>query len=666
MSELARAIQEATTPAPIVVPASGLFEGNDGNWSTFNVSIGSPPQIVRLLPSTTIQEIFAISSSQCAISSPKNCTSLRGGLFNEANSTTWQMLAALGFAFEGTLYGNGDSVTGDFGLDEIGIEGTTSKSQYIGSINGTSNIFGLGNIGLLDQTLGTGVPNTPPQASFISALKNDGSIPTKGYGYTAGAAYQNTPGSLTLGGYDAGRFEWNDVTFNSISSDGQLTVGLQKIQYLDSTLSTPSQILSGGVEALIDTGIPDLWLPYDTCGLIQHAFNLTFDSPHLRYVITEEQRQTNIRNNATATFFLGVTDDSGSPSVPITISYQAFDQVLSPPILATATRYFPLRQSKSNDEIRLGRVFFQEAYLAVDLDSANFTIAQATLPPGPQHILAFTAYNSTATGSPSPSGTGTGSSPTATAVTVTHSSGGLAGGAIAGIVIGVIAIFAIIGGFIIWKRRTKRERRAELHDEDMKFDEGNETKGFFGGPHSRSGGLDGAKQPMPITNVAEVHGEPIGHARALSDPPLPAELDEGAPRRELESLEPVGSPASHGSSILAQWPPTHMETPSELPSPTSELPSPSFEKLSLSHQPMSPSSLSLGRSGAASIADGKGSPHLPSMSAFTSPNMRPAPTRMASNDSDGQLTQDFFLSPTSPINESNSPLMANQEHSDKS
>ncbi|MCJ1308979.1 hypothetical protein MMC25_002634 [Agyrium rufum] len=195
--------------------------------------------------------------------------------------------------------------------------------------------------------------------------------------------------------------------------------------------------------------------------------------------------------------------------------------------------------------------------------------------------------------------------------------------------------------------RMAKERHAEPHDEDLIFDEGNKTKGFYGGPHSRSGGLGPVKQSVPMNNAAEVHGDSIGHARALSDTPSPAELDDGAPRRELDSPQPSGSPASYGSSgHLAQWPPTYIDTESETPSLKSDLPSPSFKRQSRNNQSMSPSSLSLSRSGAASISDGMCSPQTSSKSIFTSPSMRSAYT---SRDTDGQSTHDSFYSPTSPI-----------------
>jgi hypothetical protein len=40
--------------------------GIDGNWSTFQFLVGSPPQYVNLLPSTTLSEIWVVEDSGCS------------------------------------------------------------------------------------------------------------------------------------------------------------------------------------------------------------------------------------------------------------------------------------------------------------------------------------------------------------------------------------------------------------------------------------------------------------------------------------------------------------------------------------------------------------------------------------------------------------------------
>lgn len=55
-------------PAPIVIPASQDFDGNDGPWSSFVLRVGTPAQTVKVMIST--------AGSQTWVVLPDGCTSL--------------------------------------------------------------------------------------------------------------------------------------------------------------------------------------------------------------------------------------------------------------------------------------------------------------------------------------------------------------------------------------------------------------------------------------------------------------------------------------------------------------------------------------------------------------------------------------------------------------
>lgn len=80
----------STVPAPIVIPASQEFEGNDGPWSTFTVRLGTPEQVVNVMVSTASYQTWAVIPESCAHSESPNCASLRGGEFDYNQSTTWK------------------------------------------------------------------------------------------------------------------------------------------------------------------------------------------------------------------------------------------------------------------------------------------------------------------------------------------------------------------------------------------------------------------------------------------------------------------------------------------------------------------------------------------------------------------------------------------------
>jgi hypothetical protein len=48
-----RTSTSSDSPAPLSIPASLFWDGDDGWWSTFHVQVGTPGQTVRLLPGTS-------------------------------------------------------------------------------------------------------------------------------------------------------------------------------------------------------------------------------------------------------------------------------------------------------------------------------------------------------------------------------------------------------------------------------------------------------------------------------------------------------------------------------------------------------------------------------------------------------------------------------------
>jgi len=95
------------------------------------------------------------------------------------------------------------------------------------------------------------------------SLKNQSLIPSLSFGYTAGAPYRQkkVPGSLILGGYDASRSTPNNMTFSFDEDDSRsLTVGLQSIEATN-TFEGISSLLPVGILALIDSTVPEFWLP---------------------------------------------------------------------------------------------------------------------------------------------------------------------------------------------------------------------------------------------------------------------------------------------------------------------------------------------------------------------------------------------------------------------
>lgn len=64
--------------------------GNDGPWSTLQLSIGTPPRMYKLLASTSSPETWVIGTEGCTDSDNQDCPGDRGQIFNSSKSTTWQ------------------------------------------------------------------------------------------------------------------------------------------------------------------------------------------------------------------------------------------------------------------------------------------------------------------------------------------------------------------------------------------------------------------------------------------------------------------------------------------------------------------------------------------------------------------------------------------------
>jgi Eukaryotic aspartyl protease len=97
--------------------------GNDGPWSAFNVRIGSPPQLLKMVASTSSPETWVVNTAGCTSHDPKDCITDRGQMFNAETSRTWEDWAnATNYALDSDrdlpLHG-----TGIYGTDTLNFQG---------------------------------------------------------------------------------------------------------------------------------------------------------------------------------------------------------------------------------------------------------------------------------------------------------------------------------------------------------------------------------------------------------------------------------------------------------------------------------------------------------------------------------------------------------------
>jgi len=275
-----------------------------------------------------------------------------------------------------------------------------------------------------------------------------------------------------LGGYDSSRFTGSGVSINMPSaSNNTLIVGVQSILHgLDPDVATDMDSLTfnnqrkEGFMAEIDSTIPYLILPNDICDMFADRYQLTYDEGTRYYFVNSSAHTRNLQQNATVSFKIGVSSKDSANFVTIDLPYAAFDTQLSFPQVNQTTQYFPIRRSGNGRSV-LGRTFLQEAYLIVDYEHTNFTVAQAVLDGMPTSKVVPILR----TGDTSPSASDQ------------DGSRGLAAGAIAGIVVGIVLAFLIaaIAAYLFYRRRRNTKKEEAVHEETPDVDTtnaGNEIK----------------------------------------------------------------------------------------------------------------------------------------------------------------------------------------------
>ncbi|OQO14904.1 hypothetical protein B0A48_00286 [Cryoendolithus antarcticus] len=492
-----------TIPAPWSWRPSSYWDGNDGSWNTFIIEVGTPQQPFRVLPSTAGQETWVLNAAGCTANDPVNCTYTRGALgdstgYDTNASSTWVPNGIFSLTAQETVLGY--TGNGAYGFDAIKL-GNESHAlsldhQVIASIADKSYYlaqFGLGHKPINFTTF------TNPLDSYMTNLVGKGMIPSSSFGYTAGAAYRGkAPASLTLGGYDTSRFTPSNVSFAMNGDDSRpLQVGVQKIS-AQNTLLGSAELLPSTTYHFIDSTVPHIWLPDDAIAAFTRAFGLNYDNTTDLFLVNDTVRSDLLTLQPSVTFTLA-TDAGDSSAVTQTVSlpYAAFDLQASYPFYDTPTNYFPIRRAVNDTQYTIGRTFLQEAYITVDWERQNFTVAQTTFDTldSPKLVPILSIEEAAARN--------------ATSIQQARTGSGLGGGAIAGIVVGAIVLLAFIAVAVLFGlRRRRRRQQIPASASDAQHDYDDDSKMTFSG-HATELHSDSPASEMPAyhtKDTAELHG----------------------------------------------------------------------------------------------------------------------------------------------------------------
>ncbi|KAF1989871.1 acid protease [Aulographum hederae CBS 113979] len=485
-------------PKPIVAGASQYWEGSDGAWSSFNLRVGTQPQDIRVFPSTTWFYPVLPNPNGCPSYAPSICTRQvggRGGLFDRSDSLTYIPESRYSMYSEEYL---DYFEEGDFGYDTVslgfqGEDGGVANHSVIGDISGW-NLTWLGILGLNPRPTNFSDQNNP-QPSWLQILNDTNQIPSLSWAYTAGAKYRGgigVFGSLTIGGYDSSRFipsNFNIPFGDDIERDFMVPIrnitstSLETAVAVESIATTTQTLLSNeeSIYALIDSTIPFIYLPRSVCEKFEEKYNLTWDEETELYLLNETQHRKLMDLKPNFTFSIGPHNDPSSPDysqgVSITLPYSALDLGASFPfikpssplydveeyersnrLIANKTAqseandlfsyYFPLRRAANDNQYVLGRAFLQEAYLIANYETREFSvnpnqwddgiISKQDIVP----ILSSRYENGTMSG------------------TAERGKSSFSTGAIVGVVIGAVALVAILGLALFFLNRVKKRRKA--------------------------------------------------------------------------------------------------------------------------------------------------------------------------------------------------------------
>jgi hypothetical protein len=384
--------------------------------------------------------------------------------YSSAGSYTLPLQGTYGWSQSLLLPNLNGTLDAVWGLTTVGL-GTASKQsvtidkQYVASYF-VKDLF-LGSLGLSAGTIG---PTGATVSSFLSGLAAiNTTLPSSSYGFTAGASYRNggkgVLGNLVFGGYDKSRLSNQSVSIPMANKrNNTLLVGINSITYVpdpavqQGSTSLITKVPGGGFTAAIDSTLPYLVLPDDICDNFVKMFNLGYDKATSLYTINSTAHDQNKQQNATVSFKISAQPQDSASFSTIVFPYDAFFLQASDPIYTNTTNYFPIRKS-TNGLYILGRTFLQEAYIVVDYERANFTVGPAVFSnPMPRENLATIFKTDYVPPTPAPK----------------SRSGGLGGGAIAGIVIGIVAAFLLLGGGAFLYLKKRRNTKAHAIDQEGK------------------------------------------------------------------------------------------------------------------------------------------------------------------------------------------------------
>ncbi|EPE29610.1 Acid protease [Glarea lozoyensis ATCC 20868] len=424
----------AADRAPQAVTWSTKTHGPDGPWHAVSVSIGSPPQIVDLLPGGMWMS-NVLASTVCTGSIAVNCDVSKAGFYDGKKSTTFVQIPQTGsiqnesFSKTGntlsTLEGSAEWIfdtatipmqNSGSGLDSSGgsLESYTLAIDNFVMLTVTSGVETLpdgttypaqiGKLALGASNFNQSWAQNPPNPRFNGtllpgALVEQEKAPSNSYGMHLGAVAKGISPSLYFGGFDQTRalgsvsaqpYEISNLPIDLLDIGIGVAEGSSPFNFtsVSGLLTKGNSSMGVATTVYVEAPLPWIYLPKSACDAITQSLPVVFEDKYgLYFWDIEDPRYAKIVSSPAFLSFTFRLSGSVTNNMTINVPFALLNLTLTAPIIDKPTPYFPLRPGLGpHGKYELGRAFLQAAFVGVNWQTAMGTgngvwfLAQA---PGP-------------------------------------------------------------------------------------------------------------------------------------------------------------------------------------------------------------------------------------------------------------------------------------------
>lgn len=385
------------------------------------VSIGTPPQEVKLLIDTGSSDIWVIGSGNPDCGSASDAARPNSGIidcsisgtFDSSKSSSWSQNQTDFFI----QYGDTTAAKGSWGTDVFGFGNTNVSGLSIAVASTTNSSNGVMGIGLagLESTItyrGNDQISGNPYENLPMKMKAEGLIKANAYSLWLNNLSSDA-GNVLFGGVDYAKIDGDLFTVKLVNPQRSVSskpiafyVGLDSINITD-VKGNSGFISKTPVPALLDSGTTLTYLPQDAVNYVINAMGATFDqqngyvcpckngySGHLDYNFSGANLRVPLYQ---LTYPIQMVTSSGRK---VNAQFRNGDDACM------------LLMQPSDDHVILGDSFLRAAYVVYDLDNYEVSMGQTkygvsdtniveidsngikSAKPAPEYSSTFTAANS--------------------------------------------------------------------------------------------------------------------------------------------------------------------------------------------------------------------------------------------------------------------------------